>query len=88
MDIYTLAHKRLARGAFLAAGSCLFGLALGLILSPNKLAAGGVAGISVILDSVFPLGVGTYTLLLNVPLLVISAYRFSAGDLCFIPRQR
>lgn len=74
MDIYTLAHKRLARGVFLAAGSCLFGLALGLILSPNKLAAGGVAGISVILDSVFPLGVGTYTLLLNIPL-IICAYR-------------
>ena len=42
--------------------------------SPNRLAAGGIAGISVILDSVFPLGVGTFTFVLNIPLL-FCAYR-------------
>lgn len=74
MDIYRLAQGKWSRGVLLVCGSVLFGLALGMILSPNRLAAGGIAGISVILDSVFPLGVGTFTLVLNIPLL-FCAYR-------------
>ena len=74
MDIYGLAQRKAARGVLLVCGSVLFGLALGMILSPNRLAAGGIAGISVILDSVFPLGVGTFTFVLNIPLL-FCAYR-------------
>lgn len=76
MDIYRLAQGRLAKSVFLTLGSCIFGAALGLILSPNKLAAGGIAGISVILNSLLPLGVGTYTFLLNIPLLVIACRVF------------
>ncbi len=72
MDIYSLAQGRTAKGIFLVGGSILFGLSLGSILGPNKLASGGIAGISVLLDSFFPLGVGTYTLMLNLPLLLIS----------------
>lgn len=74
MDIYRLAQGKWSRGVLLVCGSVLFGLALGMILSPNRLAAGGIAGISVILDSVFPLGVGTFTFVLNIPLL-FCAYR-------------
>ncbi len=74
MDIYRLAQGKWSRGVILVCGSVLFGLALGMILSPNRLAAGGIAGISVILDSVFPLGVGTFTFVLNIPLL-FCAYR-------------
>ena len=74
MDIYRLAQGKWSRGVLLVCGSVLFGLSLGMILSPNRLAAGGIAGISVILDSVFPLGVGTFTFVLNIPLL-FCAYR-------------
>ncbi len=81
MDIYKLAQGRIARGVFLVGGSVLFGMSLGLILSPNKLASGGVAGISVILNSFFPIGVGTFTLLLNLPLLIISSRAFGRGFL-------
>ena len=76
MDICSLAQSKWTRVIMLTLGSCLFGAALGLLLSPNKLAAGGIAGISVILDSFFPFGVGSYTMLLNLPLLVISAVVF------------
>ena len=76
MDIYRLAKGRVTSGIFLVGGSIIFGGALGLFLSPNRLAAGGIAGISVMLDRLYPLGVGTYTMLLNVPLLVISAFVF------------
>lgn len=76
MDLYSLAQGKWTRGIFLAGGSLLFGMSLGLILSPNKLASGGVAGISVLLDHFFPLGVGTFTLLLNLPLLALYAKAF------------
>lgn len=81
MDFYRLAQGRVARGVFLVGGSLLFGLSLGLILNPNKLAAGGVAGISVLLNHFFPIGVGAFTLLLNLPLLIISAKVFGRGFL-------
>lgn len=73
MDIYRLARGRWTRGIFLVGGSVIFGASLGLLLSPNRLATGGIAGISVLLDRLLSLGVGTYTILLNIPLLVISA---------------
>ncbi|MBQ2581299.1 MAG: YitT family protein, partial [Ruminococcus sp.] len=64
MDIYSLAQGKRTKGIFLASGSLLFGAALGWILSPNRLAAGGIAGISVILGSFLPIGVGTLSLML------------------------
>ena len=72
MDIYSLAQGKRTKGIFLASGSMLFGAALGWILSPNRLAAGGIAGISVILGSFLPIGVGTLSLMLNIPLLIVS----------------
>lgn len=76
MDIYRLADRRQTKGAFLVAGSLLFGASLGLLLSPNRLASGGIAGISVLLDSFLHVGVGSLTILLNAPLLIISAVVF------------
>lgn len=76
MDIYRLAQGKILRGVFLAGGSLLFGLSLGFILSPNSLTAGGIAGISILLDHFFHLGVGTFTLLLNLPLLIVSGKVF------------
>ena len=76
MDIYSLAQGKRTKGIFLASGSLLFGASLGWILSPNKLAAGGIAGISVILGSFLPIGVGTLSLILNIPLLLVSCRVF------------
>ena len=76
MDVYKLARSKWAKGIFLAGGSVLFGFSLGLVLKPNDLAAGGIAGISVILSSFLPLSVGTLTLLLNLPLLLLARKAF------------
>ena len=81
MDIYSLAQGKRTKGIFLALGSLLFGAALGWILSPNRLAAGGIAGICVILGSFLPIGVGTLSLLLNIPLLLVSWRVFGKGFL-------
>ncbi len=81
MDIYKLAQKKWAKGSLLAGGSILFGFSLGALLSPNKLASGGAAGISVLLSSFLPLSVGTLTLLLNLPLLLCAYKAFGRNFL-------
>ncbi len=59
-----------------AAGAIIYGAALGLLLAPNGIAPGGVGGISVILSDLFPIGVGTFTVLLNLPLMIISLVKW------------
>lgn len=57
-------------------GSLFYGLALGLFFAPNDIAPGGIGGISVMLSTFIPLGVGTLTMILNLPLLIISAIKW------------
>ena len=49
---------------------------MGLILAPNGTSLGGITGISVILSSFLPVGVGSFTILLNLPLMIISWIKF------------
>ncbi len=56
----------------LISGAAVYGIALGFIISPNELAPGGIAGLSVMLSKFLPLGVGSLTMILNIPLLIIS----------------
>ena len=55
------------------AGIVAYSLALNLFLIDNNIAAGGFAGLAMVLTSVLPLKVGTFMFLMNVPLLVASA---------------
>lgn len=61
---------------YLVFGSLLYGAAVGVIAGPNQIAPGGVTGISVILDSFFNIGVGTFSIVLNVPLLIAGIFTF------------
>ena len=54
---------------FLMGGNLLYALALALFLTGNNIAAGGLAGIAVVLCSFLPLGVGMLTLVMNIPIL-------------------
>lgn len=62
------------------AGSVIYSAGMGLFLSPNRLAPGGVTGIAVIINGVtgFPTGITAF--ILNIPLLTIAVivfgYRF------------
>ncbi len=56
-------------------GAFLIALGLDLYLVPNKIAAGGVSGISTILHYIIGVPVGATMLILNIPLFVISIYR-------------
>ena len=53
-------------------GCILGGVAYPLFMSPNNIAAGGLTGVGVILNYVYPkLPVGTTSLILNIPLFII-----------------
>ena len=53
-------------------GAMVGGAAYPLFMTPNKIAPGGITGIATILNHLFQWPVGTVTLILNVPLFLIS----------------
>ncbi|MDO5712832.1 MAG: YitT family protein [Tissierellia bacterium] len=52
-------------------GNFLCAIALLLFLKPNEMISGGIGGISILLNTVFHLPVGTLVFLLNVPLMIM-----------------
>ncbi len=56
--------------------SFLYSVAISLFLDPNSLAPGGVTGISIILNRITSVETGTWILLLNIPILILGAWKF------------
>ena len=54
----------------------LFSSGITLFIDANNLAPGGVSGLSIILSRVFPLEVGTFFFLLNIPILILGWVKF------------
>jgi len=52
-------------------GTNLMGLSLVLFLSPNKIAAGGVSGLAVVINFLFKIPIGITMLIFNIPLFLI-----------------
>lgn len=65
--------KELAADAFTVAFGSLF-VAMGLVMFtvPNNIAPGGVSGLATALAHISPIGVGVWTFLLNVPLVLLA----------------
>ena len=59
----------------IALGCAIYGISLDMISVPNKLADGGISGISLILLHFWGINMGLSTLMLNIPLILIG-YRF------------
>ena len=57
-------------------GAVIYGVSVGLVLSPNEIAPGGASGLAVMLSRFLPLGVGSLTMAINLPLLAVSLYVF------------
>lgn len=66
--------------AQIVAGAMLVSLGINMLLRPNEVAPGGFAGLSVILNHVTGLPVGTVLLAFNVPLLALG-WRYSGGSM-------
>lgn len=75
---YRLKTNSFLRSLFLATlGSSLFALAVVFFYDPSKIAPGGLTGFAVIISHLFPaMSTGTVALLMNIPLLVFSWFRF------------
>ncbi len=57
-------------------GAFLYAISISLVLSPNNLAPGGVAGIAIVINYVTGFPIGIMSFILNVPLLLISIFKF------------
>ena len=66
------AAERLFSYAQILLGALIGGAAYPLFMTPNSIAPGGITGIATILNHLFRWPVGTVTLLLNLPLFLIS----------------
>lgn len=56
-------------------GSLIMAIAISLFLLPNELSSGGFSGISTIIYYIFNIPAGITTLILNVPLFILSGYK-------------
>ncbi len=61
---------------FILIGCFLYAAGIGLFLDPNKLAPGGVVGISVILSHSLGGETGTWYFLLNIPIILLGWWKF------------
>ncbi|WP_288556870.1 YitT family protein [uncultured Lactobacillus sp.] len=59
----------------IALGCAIYGISLDMVSVPNKLADGGLSGISLILRHFWGINMGLSTLVLNIPLILLG-YRF------------
>ncbi len=57
-------------------GSLSLGAGVSLFVSPNELVPGGVTGLAIMINSFLPVGVGSITFLVNIPLLFVAYKHF------------
>lgn len=60
-------------------GSIMYAVAISLFLSPNRIAPGGVSGISIMVGHFIDIGVGTLIFLINIPILIIGLIKLGKG---------
>lgn len=57
-------------------GAFIYSFSISLVLSPNNLAPGGISGVSIIINYITGFPIGTMSFILNIPLLIISFFKF------------
>ncbi|WP_103661849.1 YitT family protein [Lactobacillus sp. HT06-2] len=68
-------HHTLLEIFMIALGCAIYALSLDMISVPNKLADGGISGITLLLRHFWGINMGLSTLILNIPLIILG-YRF------------
>ena len=65
-------------------GGIIYAAALAFFLSPNSMAPGGVSGIAIILNHLFPkLSVGVFLIILNIPLIILGIIKLGKRFILF-----
>ena len=60
----------------LTVGASIYGFGIAVFLDPNRLAPGGVSGLSIIINSVVDIGTGVWIFLINIPIMTIGLIVF------------
>lgn len=76
LEVYMEIGKFLKKYLTITAASLIFGVGISLFIDPNNLAPGGASGLSIILSRLFPIETGTMFLLINIPILILGAWKF------------
>ncbi|MCH5184198.1 MAG: YitT family protein [Oscillospiraceae bacterium] len=58
------------------AGALIYAVGLGFFLEPNRLSAGGIAGIALLVSQAVPVGTGILILILNIPVMLLGMWKF------------
>lgn len=66
--------KRLRTWVFVLGGIVCYAASLGLFLTDNNIAAGGLAGAAMVIGEFIPISIGVMTLILNIPVLVSAIF--------------
>ncbi len=67
----------IAKNYLLMTVACgIFAASISFFLDPNSLAPGGVSGLAIILDRISGIQTGIWLLMLNIPLLILSVWKF------------
>lgn len=64
---------------FFTVGAVIYAVSVTVFTAPNNIAPGGITGIATVLNFLFGLPIGTSILLINLPLLIISAQKIGKG---------
>ena len=71
MEKYLPKNRTVRNGIYLLMGTVLYALALNIFLVGNNIAAGGISGIAIIINSLTSIRISVLVFVMNVPLLVI-----------------
>ncbi len=68
--------RELKKYIVITAAAFVYAAGISLFIDPNRIAPGGVTGISIILSRVVPMNTGTLILLFNIPIFVFAVWKF------------
>ncbi|CDC60158.1 putative uncharacterized protein [Clostridium sp. CAG:448] len=70
------AVRFLTRFLIVTVGCVFYAASIIFFLDPHQLAPGGVSGLSIILNTLIPIGTGLWIFLINIPLVIIGTIKF------------
>ncbi|MBE5836743.1 YitT family protein [Butyrivibrio sp.] len=68
--------RRIAEYILITIGSIIYGATTALLIDPNNIAPGGLTGLAIVLNRVVPMGTGMWFLIMNIPILILSIWKF------------
>ncbi len=68
--------KRAGKYGMMTIAAFIYAVAISLFLDPNNIAPGGITGVSILINRIIPVPVGTLNLILNIPIILLGLWKF------------